>query len=79
MTELITKKEALIKIRNEQIEVLCRNEIDSKLLFQMMVGVDPKEHEESRKKRAEIENIIKTRKNLVDVIDKMLTEGDKKK
>lgn len=77
--ELVTKKDILIKIRNEQVEILCRNEIDSKLLFQRMVGVDPKEHEEARKKRAEIENTIKTRKDIIDIIDKMLAEGDKKK
>lgn len=79
MIEPTTKKDAMIKIRNEQLEVLCRNEIDSKLLFQMMVGVDPKGHEESRKKRADIEATIKTRKDIISIIDKMLVEENKKK
>ena len=74
MTEPTTKKDALIKIRNEQVEMLCRNEVDSKLFFQRMIGTNPKEHEEARKKKAQVEETIKIKKDIISIIDKMLTE-----
>jgi hypothetical protein len=76
--EQTTKKEALIKIRNEQVELLCRNQIDSKMLFREMIGVSSKALEEIRGNRAKTEELIKKREKVIDIIDDMLKEEEKK-
>ena len=78
MSDILTKKDILIKVRNEQLEHLIRSEIDSKLFFQRLAGTDKKKRQELVSKRADVEAQRKAKTEIIKIINEMLADEEGK-